>query len=344
MGTQEDIQSRINGRLTIEANTTEGGFSQDIIGSVAYELANIYDTELNTIIDRVFVKTATGEDLDKVGADYGLPRRESASAIVYLEITGNENAIVNSLVKATYNNLVYTVQEYAKIGNTGKVTVRAKCDTEGTIGNVSANTITEFVTTYAGLTAVNNPAPAYDGFDVEDDETYRQRLLDYLSEDATNANKAQYKKWAQEVTGVQKAVVKGAETMGAGNVGVYISAIDSTVSAELIQEVEDYINSVQPINATVIVNSLTYVDMDIDATVVLKDGYVIQDVIDEFTVSFEDYLKTVDNVVSYFKISDLLYACSGVEDVTSYTLNNDTVSITLNDTDYPVVGDVDIDT
>jgi phage-related baseplate assembly protein len=146
------------------------------------------------------------------------------------------------------------------------------------------------------------------------------------------------------VTGVQKAVVKGAETMGAGNVGVYISAINGTVSQELIQAVEDYINSVQPINATVIVNALTYVDMDVEATVVLKDGYNIQDVIDEFTVRFGEYLETVDNVVSYFKVSDLLYACSGVEDVTTYTLNNGTSSVTLADTDYAVVGDVEIDT
>ena len=41
-------------------------------------------------------------------------------------------------------------------------------------------------------------------------------------------------------------------------------------------------------------------------------------------------------------MSDLLYACSGVEDVTTYTLNNDTVSVELDDTDYAVVGEVTI--
>jgi hypothetical protein len=55
-----------------------------------------------------------------------------------------------------------------------------------------------------------------------------------------------------------------------------------------------------------------------------------------------EYLKTVENVVSYFKVSDLLYACSGVEDVTTYTLNGDNVSVELDDTDYPVVGEVQI--
>jgi len=328
--------------LTIDANLLEGGFSQDIIGSVAYELANIKDVDLNVIADRVFVKTATGEWLDKVGADYGLPRRESAAAYVYLEIEGTNGAIVNQTVKAVYNNLVFTCQEYKRISEDGSVSVKAKCETNGVIGNVLANTITEFLTNYQGLTSVNNPEPAYDGFNVEDDETYRQRILDYLAEDATNANEAQYRQWAMSVTGVQKAVIKSAETMGAGNVGVYISAIDSEVSQELIASVKSYIESVQPINATLIVSALNYVDMDVTATIVLKTGYTIDEVGDEFTERFAEYLKTVENVVSYFKVSDLLYACSGVEDVTSYTLNGGNVSVELNDTDYAVVGEVSI--
>lgn len=340
MTTKDDIQERINSRLTIEANKLEGGFSQDIIGSTAYELANIYDTELDLIADRVFVKTAKGEDLDKVGADYGIERRQEAAAYVYLEITGAEGAIVNQNIKATYNNLVFTVQEFKTIDSTGKVTAKAKCETLGSVGNVAANTITHFLTTYTGLTGVNNPAAAFDGFDDEDDETYRQRILDYLAEDATNANEAQYRQWAMSVTGVQKAVVKGAESAGAGNVNVYISAIDSTVSPELIQAVKSYIESVQPINATLNVYSLTYTPIDVAATVVLKTGYTTDDVKTEFTQAFEDYLKTVENTISYFKVSDLLYACSGVEDVTSYTLDGDTESITLADTDYPTVGGV----
>ena len=90
----KEIIQRINERLTIDANLLEGGFSQDIIGSVAYELDNIKDVDLDAIADRVFVKTATGEDLDKVGADYGLPRRQSAAAYVYLEIEGVNGAII----------------------------------------------------------------------------------------------------------------------------------------------------------------------------------------------------------------------------------------------------------
>lgn len=342
METQKQIIDRINDRLSLSANKLEGGFSQDIIGSVAYELANIYDTELNEIADKCFVLTAKGEDLDKVGADYGMPRRESQQAIVYLTITGEENATVNTTVKAIYNNLVYTVQEYKKIGASGSVVVKAKCETYGTIGNIEAETINQFITNYQGLNSVINLEPAYDGFNREDDETYRQRIKDYLAEDATNANEAQYKKWASDVVGVDKVVIKSAEVVGAGNVGVYISSLEGEVSEELKDAVYTHIDELQPINATVIVNSLNYVPVNISATVVIKDGYTTNDIKAEMKYQLKNYLNTVQNVVSYFKIAELLYDCNGVEDVINYTLNGQDTGITLEDIDFATVGGVEI--
>lgn len=344
MGTQEDIIQRINERLTIDANLLEGGFSQDIIGSVAYELANIYDTEINNITDKVFVETATGADLDKVGADYGVTRRQSSASIVYLEITGVQGATVNQNVKATYNNLVFTVQEYKVIGSSGSVTVKAQCETTGSIGNVAANTITEFVGTYSGLTSVNNPLPAYDGFDTETDNDYRARIKLYLAEDAVNCNEAQYKLWALEVTGVKTAVIKDASTMGAGNVGVYISSTTGTVSQELINAVKAYIEEKQFINANLIVGALTSISINTAATITLKTGATIESVIQEYSETLAEYLETVTDTVSYFRASDILFACSGVDDVISFTLNGEEASIALEDTEIPVVGGVNIGT
>lgn len=342
MKSEQAIIDRINDRLTINANKLEGGFSQDIIQSVAYELANIQDVELDNIADKCFVATAEDEDLDNVGNDYGIPRRESVAAIVNLEITGEVGAIINQNVKAIYNNLIYNVQEYKKINSSGIATVRAKCDTLGTIGNVPANSITQFATAYEGLKTVNNPEPAYDGFDKEDDEIYRQRIIDYLATDATNANEAQYRKWATDVAGVQKAVIKSAKDMGAGNVGVFIAAIDATVSQDLISSVKSYIEGVQPINATVIVESLDYLNIDINATLTLASGYDPIDVKDEFIEKLKVYLPTVTASISYLRISDLLFACSGVEDVVDYTLNGVKDSIKITDRQYPVVGEVTI--
>ena len=344
MSTQDDIIQRINERLTIDANKLEGGFSQDIIGSVAYELANVYDTEINNIIDKVFVDTATGEDLDKCGSDYGIERRQASQAIVYLTITGTQGAVINQDVKATYNNLVFTVQEYKVIGSTGTATVKALCDTYGSIGNVAENTITEFLTTYSGLSTVNNANAAYDGFDVESDDDYRARIKLYLAEDAVNCNEAQYKLWAMEVTGVKSAVIKDASTAGAGNVGVYISSTSGTVSDDLKNAVKDYIDARQFINATVVVNALTAVNINTTATVTLASGYTTTDVKNEYEEALEEYLDGLTGTVSYFRASDILFACNGVTDVTMFKLNNAEQSIALTDTQMAVVGSTTIGT
>lgn len=343
MGTQEDIITRINDRLTISANKTEGGFSQDIIGSVAYELANIYDTELENIANKTFVSTApTMEDLDRVAADYGMKHKQTTNAVVYLEITGVQGTIVNQNIKATYNDIVFTVTELATIGATGKVVVRAQCDTAGSVGNVDADTITEFVMNYDGLISVNNPEPAYDGFDEEGLEEFRARVKLHLAEEAVNCNEAQYKLWALEVAGVKTATVKGAETAGAGKVGVYISSTTGTVSSELIDAVGEYIDERQFINATVEVHALTTVSINTVATVTLLDGYTIDSVIQEYTETLTKYLETVTNTVSYFRASDILFACTGVEDVRSFTLNGDEESIVIPDTSIAEVGGVNI--
>ena len=341
MTVEQDIIDRINSRLKIEANKVEGGFSQDIIESVAYELANIHEVDLPQTLESAFVKTAQGDALYEVGADYGFYPKTATSAIVYLEIHGNVGAEVNTSIKAQYNNLIYQVQEYKVIPESGVVTVKAECLQKGSIGNVEANTIKQFVTLYASLTSVNNPEPAYGGVDDEDIEDFRNRLLVYLAEDATSSNEAQYKQWALSVSGVTKAVVHSAEIMGAGKVGVYIASND-VVSQELLAKVKEYIESVQIINASLTVASMTYKKMNIVANLTLKSGHTPESVKQEFEPLFKAYLSTVETVVSYFKISDLLLQCSGVTDVISYTLNGGTSSVTLLDTDNAVIGEVTI--
>jgi uncharacterized phage protein gp47/JayE len=165
-----------------------------------------------------------------------------------------------------------------------------------------------------------------------------------LAEDAVNCNEAQYKLWALEVTGVKTAVIKDASTMGAGNVGVYISSTTGTVSQELINTVKAYIEERQFINATLIVNALTSVDIDTDATITLKTGATLDSVIQEYSETFAEYLETVTDTVSYFRASDILFACSGVDDVLSFELNGGEASIVLDDTEIAVVGDVNIGT
>ena len=54
------------------------------------------------------------------------------------------------------------------------------------------------------------------------------------------------------------------------------------------------------------------------------------------------YLDTADLTVSYLRMSDLLFNCQGVEDVTNYTMNGGKVSINLSETQVARAGSITI--
>ena len=64
MTTKDEIQTSINSRLQTPLTKIEGGTIQDIIGSISYELANIIDTKIETVLDNAFVTTADEEHLE----------------------------------------------------------------------------------------------------------------------------------------------------------------------------------------------------------------------------------------------------------------------------------------
>lgn len=87
MTTKEEVRQSINSRLKTAATRIEGGLTQDIIGSVSYELANIIDTKIDVILDNAFVSTADIEHLKIKGEELGLFQNEATSAIVVAKIT-----------------------------------------------------------------------------------------------------------------------------------------------------------------------------------------------------------------------------------------------------------------
>ena len=130
---------------------------------------------------------------------------------------------------------------------------------------------------------------------------------------------------------------------GNGTVKVLISTPDKTdPTEELLQHVSDYIEDNAPIGATVTVASVDYVDVDIVADCVIDSSGSTTTVKAEFTELLKQYLDTADLTVSYLRMSDLLFNCQGVEDVTNYTMNGGKVSINLSETQVARAGSITI--
>lgn len=345
MGTKEIIQESINSRLVSSPTKIEGGTIQDLVGSISYELANIIDTKIDIILENAFVKTADEEHLILKGEELGLYKKEGKKAKVIATISDCEaDFLIQKYIKAkTSDNIVFQVFEEASTDANGSAQVLMECVESGTVGNINSGELKFFVENYVGLenAKIVNKSDAYDGFEEEDIEAYRNRILDYLKDDSMNSNISDYINWAKSVVGVKSVVVKDATVAGNGCVRVYISSLSNKeVSEELICAVKEKIEKEQIINAKTTVLPLENFAVNIQAKIKVKEGIVIDDIKNNFVVLLEKYLNEKRNVISYFYILNLLFEVSGITDVIEYTINENKTSLEIDELFVPVVGEV----
>ena len=349
MTTKEEVRQSINSRLKTAATKIEGGLTQDIIGSVSYELANIIDTKIDVILDNAFVSTADIEHLKIKGEELGLFQNEATSAIVVAKITNASpnTKLPDNFMAQTTDGIIFKNIEEKTTNESGFLEIQMECLTKGNIGNIKQGTLTEFYDKYEGFenAQITNENSGYNGFEEETTEEFRERILTYLRDDAANSNIADYSWWAKEVAGVKNVIVEDATEAGAGNVNVYISAMNNLeVSKELIASVKEKIQSEQIINANLNVLPLEYLKINITADIKLKEGFEKEAVKSEFSALVENYLSKLPSFVSYLYISNLFFETEGIEDVSNYLLNSGTESISISKLQVPVVGEIVLNT
>lgn len=334
--TFSDIYRRIKKNLTGEQSAIEGTWTADNIQAVANELARIYSMDIEPLLGQAFVQTAVGTYLDSACADYGITRNPATYAEVMITVSGRPGDYTGIRVAA--DDTVFLLDDF-DIPAGGVVTVRAVCSNVGTDGNVAAGTVTRVLDNVVGITAVYNNNSAVGGYDEESDDSLRQRVLERIREPSTSGNIADYKKWTLEVTGVEKVRVLPL-ARGAGTVDVVVIANDNTPAPQiLIEEISEHIETTRPIGADVIVASAEPMEIQVEARVVLSDGYTAEAVNTIFQPVLEAYLQGVafqSSTVSYLRMAELLFSCDGIEDIISYTINNGTVSVELTERQFPV--------
>lgn len=177
-------------RLSAEEVFTEGSD----INIVTAGAAAMGDEALNFLCGRIaalFLDSAEGEDLDRLVQDRFSPtirRKEATPAVVTLEytrVTGVLGPISEGIGKKlrTENGTEFELQQVMSMaaGSTGPISVIAQATGAGTAGNVSAETITQFVDAPSDVNlVVTNLAVAAGGADVETDASLRARARDFF--------------------------------------------------------------------------------------------------------------------------------------------------------------------
>lgn len=346
---EETIHQRMLEKAPFGIDTSEGSFFWDATRPGAIEKAQLVQLQLQNLLQLFFVQTSYGQYLDFLGQARNVTRLPATQSVGELKFTGQPGTVIKAGTKTSTQSsagtayVAFETIEDAVINDEGEVVVRAKCTEAGTIGNVPAGVVVLLLEPIEGVTGVINPEPFTGGTDVEDDDSFRERILEATRLRATSGNKAHYKLWAREVPGVGDAKVFPLWN-GPGTVKVAI--VDRNKRAanpELLDAVTAHIEEMRPIGAEVTVASVTEKQINITANVLLVNGYTIsqvQQLYKEAVTNFFKEIALVETYVSYAQLGKILLETAGVGDYSNLLVNGAVSNVLLGEDEVPILGTI----
>ena len=326
--TYEVIKQRILDNINIDIDKREGSFTSNMVSPLAEELAKAY-INMSDILSLGFIDDTFDTFLDKRVSEFGVYRKEGVKATGEIKVEGKEGATITNgtLIKA--NDLYFTVLNDIELPTDNILYVEA--NEVGYKYNLLANTEFELVEKNDKVTKLVNETNFSKGVDVESDEDLRKRFVKVVNNPSTSGNKAHYEEWALEVDGVGRAIVYPLWN-GNGTVKVMIIGNDNkAVSEDIINNCKLHIEENMPIGCQLTVTTPSLLNITIKANIELKEGYDIEDVKTDFESRLNEYLKDITTELTYSKVYGLLVNNVGVEDVTSFTINDSNANISISE-------------
>ena len=163
--------------------------------------------------------SATGADLDNIGAEFKTPRKQAEATVLTASLPGVDSTVIpiGTGFKGDANGVQYFSDAEATITG-GFATISMTADIAGTAGNLVAGQDTLTIGTQipgaestATVSSIDNT-----GTEKEKDEPYRPRVLAAIRSTFGGANAADYRKWATEVSGVRQAYPFGGKPFDGG--------------------------------------------------------------------------------------------------------------------------------
>ena len=339
--TLEDRLDLMLAFLPDDYDTSVGSFFYDILYPVAEKLTEL-ESNVESMPDKVFALTATGEYLDRRAAEQGIERTYATYAEGILTITGDPGSIVHDGSLAATEDILFSTQETVTIPDTGTITVRAVCAIPGVRGNVAAGTITRFPISLPGLRSVTNVEPFTGGYDAESDDNLRERYFEKVSRPNASGNKNDYIKWAKEVAGVGDVQVIPLWN-GPGTVKVVITDSDTQpADEELIEAVLTHIEENRPIGAEVTVVSASALIVNISAKLTKTGDLDVQKEVEAVIKEYLSEYALEKAYISYARIGSLILSVSVIEDYSDLKVNDGMANVEIPDGTVPVLGSVEL--
>lgn len=343
--TEKIIKNRMLDNIPSDIDKLEGSFVYDVVSPISMELAQVYISE-DDILKRTSPFTALGTDLEKITKPYGVTRKDGGKAKTQIEVNSATGIVLRTgTLVQTIDGLKYEITGDVTITSTSAL-IEVQAMDIGEKYNVPANVITQMPVKVNGITSVTNPNAVTNGYDVESDDSLRQRYFERLQTPATSGNKYHYKNWSKEVDGVGDAKVFPLWN-GNGTVKVVIANSNKRAAdSNLINNVTSYIENNRPLGADVTVVSAEEKPIDILATLVIDTKkYTIEATQTEIGNNLSKYFKEnafTTNYISYASIGNLIFNTEGVIDYNNFLVNNDNLNVFLEDEEVPVLGNLSL--
>lgn len=325
--TYEVIKQRTLDNINLDIDKREGSILNTFASANAMSLAKAY-IDMGDILSLGFIEDTFDTYLDKRVGEFGVYRKLGTKAIGEIKVTGKEGTVISNGTSFLCNDLKFIMLNDVTIGESDDI-CHIEAEEVGYKYNLLSNSIFTLTDPINGVETLTNEFDFKNGVDVESDEDLRKRFIKVVNNPSTSGNKAHYEEWALEVDGVGRAIVYPLWD-GNGTVKVMIIGNDNKpVSEEIIENCKLHIEENMPIGCKLSVTTPTALNVDIVASVELKEGYEISEIKEEFESKLNEYLKTVTTELVYSKIYGILVNLLGVGDINSLTVNGNNTNITI---------------
>lgn len=352
--TFDAILQRMLSRVPNNLDKREGSLIWNALAPAAAELAQMY-IELGINTNLYFADTATGEELSRRTAEFGVNRQPATKAIRQGEFFGSNDTPMDIPIQSRFSieNVNYVAIEKISTG-----VYRMECEQAGTIGNTLFGTLLP-IQNINGLVRAELTDVIVPGEDEETDEALRQRYYETVNEPAFGGNVADYKRKINSIDGVGDTKVfpvwNGGGTVKCTIIASDWSAPSQTLIDQVQTEIDPTVNSgkglgLAPIGHEVTITGVNELTINVVTTLTLEDGVtpgqvqsLVEDAIRQYLLSLSQSWADEDQlIVRVAQIDSAILSVSGVIDVEDTTLNGNPENITLDEEEIPVLGSVTI--
>lgn len=346
--TPESLKADLAARLAaagVEVDTREGSYTDILFAKAAYLNYKVWQ-QAQVVLAAAVPGEDSGPYLDDFGGQFGMSRTPASTAHVTLQFTGEDGSVIPAgTVVLTAGGLRYTTDLQAVIAG-GTATASATAEEAGEAYNAAPGTVTRFLVTVPGVTAVTNPAAGEGGADQESDSSYYERIHTRLSKPVGSGNAYYYEQLARTVPGVGQA-----KTIpiwdGPGTVKVVVASEDKQpLDEHIVTQVQQVMEEGRVIGADVTVVSAQALEINVTATCVLEAGVLEATVETELKERLEEMFEAMEfggtDPIRYNQVALRLLSCSGVSDYSNLQVNGGAANVTKTQEQVPVVGTVTI--